>query len=174
MVGQGKNSRGQVVSAHSFSHWLVPSPTCPSLLALSFSPGSRESTYQVDTEAHGKEKSFQDGTWAADVADCKQNIYHSWTQWNFSSFFYNLHRLLTQCQELCLEDTELSSLITSTSLSKVFISPRMLCAPRELAWVIVAFLKSVLKTRCTDALVSSWCLQRTSFMLLCEHQGDRI
>lgn len=33
----------------------------------------------------------------------------------------NLHRLLTQCQELCLEDTELSSLITSTSLSKVFI-----------------------------------------------------
>lgn len=88
MAGEGKSSIGQVVSAHSLSHWIVPSPTSPSLLALSTSPGSRESIYQVDTEAHEKEKSFQDGPWVADVADCKQNVYHWWTQWNFSSFFY--------------------------------------------------------------------------------------
>lgn len=85
---RGKKQRRAGCSAHSLSHWRVPSPTSPSLLALRSSPGSRESIYQVDTEAHGKEKSFQDGSRVADLADCKQNGYHSWTQWNFSSFFY--------------------------------------------------------------------------------------
>lgn len=46
-----------------------------------------------------------------------------------------LYRLLTLCQGLCPGDTSLSSLVTSTSLLNVSISPCLLGAQRELTGV---------------------------------------
>lgn len=171
---RGKKQHRAGCSAHSLSHWRVPSPTSPSLLALRSSPGSREIIYQVDTEAHGKEKNFQDGSRVADLADCKQNAYHSWTQWNFSSFFYKPSEIANSLPGIMPGGYWTVIINHINIILKGFISLCMLCAPGEWAWVIVVFLNSVLKTRCTDALVSSWCLERTSFVLLCEHQGDRM